>query len=98
VLDSVGRSPDDSAFWHDWVSKYDYVYLLFTDEDSDNPAPDKLKTLFEGENFQLYHVIRPGMDPNELNPGKAAKAVKSPGMAPVAPPAAQAAAPEPAKP
>lgn len=98
VLDSVGRSPDDSAFWHDWVNKYDYVYLLFTDEDTDNPAPDKLKTLFEGENFQLYHVIRPGMDPNELNPVKPAKPLKTPGVAAAVPATAQAAAPEATKP
>ena len=37
-----------------------------------------MKTLYEGENFQLYHVIRPGMDPNELNPPKSAKPVKLP--------------------
>ncbi|MDR3462281.1 MAG: hypothetical protein P4L76_08200 [Beijerinckiaceae bacterium] len=93
VLDSVGRSPDDSSYWHDWINKYDYVYLLFTDEDSDNPAPDKLKTLYEGENFQLYHVIRPGMDPNELSPAKSAKPIKLP-AAPVKPvPAEIAAAP-----
>jgi hypothetical protein len=91
VLDSVGRSPDDSSYWHDWIDKYDYVYVLFTDEDSDNPAPDKLKTLYEGENFQLYHVIRPGMDPNELNPPKSAKSVKLP-AAPVKPAAAEVAA------
>jgi hypothetical protein len=91
VLDSVGRSPDDSSYWHDWINKYDYVYLLFTDEDTDNPAPDKLKTLYEGENFQLYHVIRPGMDPNELNPAKSAKPVKLP-AAPVKPAAAEVAA------
>ena len=76
VLDAVGRSPDDSGYWHDWLNKYDYVYLLFTDEDSDNPMPDKLKTVYEGVNFQLYRVIRPGMDPNELNPPHAGKAAK----------------------
>ncbi len=77
VLDAVGRSPDDSGYWHDWINKYDYIYVLFTDEDSDNPMPDKLKTVYEGENFQLYHVIRPGMDLNELNPPKAAKPART---------------------
>ena len=64
VLDAVGRSPDDSSYWHDWAKTYDYVYLLFTDEDSDNPMPDKLKTVYEGDNFQLYRIIKPGMDRN----------------------------------
>ncbi len=77
VLDAVGRSPDDSGYWHDWINKYDYIYVLFTDEDSDNPMPDKLKTVYEGENFQLYHVIRPGMDLNELNPPKTAKPART---------------------
>jgi hypothetical protein len=95
VLDAVGRSPDDSDYWHDWINKYDYIYVLFTDEDSDNPMPDKLKSIYDGENFQLYHVIRPGMDPNELNPPKAPKPMTK-ALAATAKPAA--AVPAPAKP
>ncbi len=64
VIDAVGRSTDDSGYWHDWLKKYDYVYLLFTDEDADNPMPDKLKTVYEGDNFQLYRIMKPGMDRN----------------------------------
>jgi hypothetical protein len=98
VIDAVGRSTDDSSYWHDWTKKYDYVYLLFTDEDADNPMPDKLKTLYEGENFQLYRIIRPGMDKNapetpkkpiRLNPAAAAAAAGLPApkseIAPIAP-------------
>jgi hypothetical protein len=97
VLDAVGRSPDDTSYWHDWIKKYDYVYLLFTDEDSDNPMQDKLKVAYEGENFQLYRIIKPGMDKNaidgvkkpiKLTPAAAAAAAGLP--APVAPPAAPA--------
>ena len=98
VLDAVGRSPDDTGYWHDWINKYDYIYLLFTEDDQDNPAPDKLKSVYEGENFELFRVIRPGMDPNELNPPKVpkpAKVVAPPVKAPTT--AAQApAAPSPA--
>ncbi len=106
VLDAVGRSPDDSSYWHDWLKKYDYVYLLFTDEDSDNPMPDRMKTMFEGENFQLYRIIKPGMDKNamdtpkkpiRLNPAAAAAAAgqPAPGSVPPAPsvPATPAVAP-----
>lgn len=70
VIDAVGRSTDLTSYWHDWAQKYDYVYLLFTDEDSDNPMPDKLKTAYEGDNFQLYRVIRPGMDKRDLETPK----------------------------
>ena len=92
VLDDVGRGSDDSAYWHDWSKTYDYVYLLFTDEDSDNPMPDRMKTLYEGTNFQLYRIIKPGMDRNapdtpkkpiHLNPAAAAAAAGQP--APVTP-------------
>ena len=98
VIDAVGRSTDDTSYWHDWTKKYDYVYLLFTDEDSDNPMPDKLKTMYEGENFQLYRIIKPGMDqktmdtpkkPIKLNPAAAAAAAGQP--APIETPATPAA-------
>ena len=111
VLDAVGRSPDDSSYWHDWVKKYDYVYLLFTDEDSDNPMPDKLKTAYEGENFQLYRIIKPGMDKNagetpkkpiRLTPAAAAAAAGQPApvdaKAPVVPAPATTTAPAPVTP
>ncbi len=67
VIDAVGRSTDDSGYWHDWTKKYDYVYLLFTDEDGDNPMPDKLKSVYDGDNFQLYRILKPGQDPNALD-------------------------------
>ena len=111
VIDAVGRSTDDTSYWHDWTQKYDYVYLLFTDEDSDNPMPDKLKTMYEGENFQLYRIIRPGMDkkdletpkrPIHLGPEAAAAAAglpaPKPTIAPVVPATPLLANPAPIKP
>jgi hypothetical protein len=107
VIDAVGRGTDDTSYWHDWTKNYDYVYLLFTDEDSDNPMPDKLKQVYDGDNFQLYRIIRPGMDPNalvtpkkpfKLNPAAAAAAAGLPAPKPAtpAPPKAAAAVPPPA--
>lgn len=87
VIDAVGRNTDDTSYWHDWIKKYDYVYLLFTDEDSDNPMPDKLKQVYDGDNFQLYRIVRPGVDPTtlespkkpiKLNPAAAAAAAGLP--------------------
>ena len=52
--------------------------------------PDKLKTMYEGDNFQLYRIIKPGMDPNaldtpkkpfHLNPAAAAAAAEHLGVA-----------------
>ena len=100
MIDAVGRSTDDTAYWHDWTKKYDYVYLLFTDEDSDNPMPDKLKTAYEGQTFQLYRILKPGMDPNAAATPKkpihlnaAATAAQAGQPAPIVPPAAPAASP-----
>ena len=110
VIDAVGRSTDTSSYWHDWMKNYDYVYLLFTDEDSDNPMPDKLKTMYEGENFQLYRIIKPGMDVNAMDTPKkpiklnaaataaAAQAAEQGTKAPVPAPAAPAATPTPVAP
>lgn len=102
VIDAVGRSTDDTTFWHDWLKKYDYVYLLFTDEDSDNPMPDKLKSMYDGENFQLYRIIKPGMDVNAMDTPKkpiklnaAATAAQAAGPKAPAPAAGQGAAPAP---
>ena len=81
------------------------MYLLFTDEDSDNPMPDKLKTAYEAENFQLYRIIKPGMDKNAaVNPKKpmhlnaAATAAQAGQSAPVADKAIPAPQSEPASP
>ena len=67
--------------------------------------PDKLKTAYEGENFQLYRIIKPGMDKNagetpkkpiRLNPAAAAAAAGQP--APADAKAAVVPAPEPRRP
>jgi hypothetical protein len=46
-------------YWHDWESRYDYVYALFTEDDAANPAPDRLKLVHDGDRFQLYKVLKP---------------------------------------
>jgi hypothetical protein len=35
------------------------VYVLFTEDDAPNPAPDRLKLVHDGGRFQLYKVIKP---------------------------------------
>jgi hypothetical protein len=44
------------TYWELWPSRFDYVYVLFTDEDTPNPLPDLLTLVHEGERFQLYRV------------------------------------------
>jgi acyl-CoA synthetase (AMP-forming)/AMP-acid ligase II len=51
------RSAEASApYWRQWQDKYDYVYLMYTDEDQANPAPEVLTLVYQGERFQLYKI------------------------------------------
>lgn len=57
LLVSAGREDIDSPkYWDQWPKNYDYVYLLFTDSDADNPDPAHLTLMQDGTNFQLYRV------------------------------------------
>lgn len=47
---------DDDAYWHLWPSRYDYLYVLFTDDEADNPAPKYLTLVQSGTRFQLYRI------------------------------------------
>jgi hypothetical protein len=58
----VARERPDEAedkYWQNWQEKFDYVYVLFTDEDTVNPVPDLLKLVYEGDRFQLYRITKP---------------------------------------
>jgi hypothetical protein len=50
-------TPDGPRYWDLWPSKFDYVYLLFTERGAPNPDSDHLKLIAEGERFQLYEVV-----------------------------------------
>ena len=46
------------AFWLNWT-KFDYLYLLFTEDEAPNPDPTRLKLVADGDRFQLYKIIKP---------------------------------------
>jgi hypothetical protein len=50
---------DEEVYWQMWPSRYDYLYVLFTDDDADNPAPKYLTMVQNGTRFQLYRINRP---------------------------------------
>ena len=50
--------PDTPAFWLNWP-KFDYLYVLFTDDDAPNPDPSRLRLIADGDRFQLYKIIKP---------------------------------------
>ncbi len=51
--------PNTPAFWLNWT-KFDYLYVLFTEDDAPNPYPSHLKLVADGDRFQLYKIIKPG--------------------------------------
>jgi hypothetical protein len=54
VIDHEDTNPDD--YWRHWTTDYDYLYVLFTDEDSENPDPTRLTEIFAGDRFALYRI------------------------------------------
>ena len=46
-------------FWLNWT-KFDYIYVLFTEDEAPNPYPSRLKLVADGDRFQLYKIIKPG--------------------------------------
>jgi hypothetical protein len=47
---------DKNAYWDRWTVDYDYVYMLFTDPDFQNPDPARLTPIFSGDRFVLYRI------------------------------------------
>lgn len=59
--------PEEESYWQDWNTKYDYLYVLFTDDDSENPAPEHLTLVQNASRFQLYRIKRPAPAANGTN-------------------------------
>ena len=50
--------PNTPAFWLNWT-KFDYLYVLFTEDEAPNPYPSHLRLVADGDRFQLYRIIKP---------------------------------------
>jgi hypothetical protein len=55
-------NPDgaEDRYWQEWATTYDYVYVLFTEDEAANPAPDHLRLVHDGDRYQLYKVLPAG--------------------------------------
>jgi hypothetical protein len=58
---------EEASYWQDWNTKFDYLYVLFTDDDSENPAPEHLTLVQNASRFQLYRIKRPAPAVNGSN-------------------------------
>lgn len=65
VVASTKDGGDDDRYWSEWTTTYDYVYVLFTDDEQPNPDPDHLRLVQEGDRYQLYRVIAPAKSPTK---------------------------------
>lgn len=56
----AGEHPQEwmPEYWRRWP-EFDYVYVLFTEDEAPNPDPTRLKLIQDGDKFQLYRVIKP---------------------------------------
>jgi len=50
--------PDAPDYWANWT-KFDYLYILFTEDDAPNPDPTRLRLVADGDRFQLYRIGKP---------------------------------------
>ncbi len=61
VIDDLVDVADSSSsgaghYWGHWTADYDYLYVLFTDDDFENPDPANLEPIFKGRRFMLYRI------------------------------------------
>jgi hypothetical protein len=47
---------DSTDYWRHWTTDYDYLYVLFTGSDFENPDPTRLTEIFVGDRFVLYRI------------------------------------------
>lgn len=55
-LDNEDDDGGQTDYWHGWHARYDYLYVLFTEDDAPNPSADHLTLLQDGTRFQLYRI------------------------------------------
>ena len=41
-----------------WPTSFDYLDVLFTDDDAPNPDPEHLTLVHDGDRFQLYVITK----------------------------------------
>jgi len=58
-----GPQEGNQGYWSKWTTDYDYIYVLFTDPNYENPDPTRLTTLFTGDRFALFRI-----NPTETGP------------------------------
>jgi len=58
IVEAATSENDVMGYWRSWQERFDYVYILFTDDEARNPLPNLLKPVYDGGRFQLYRVVK----------------------------------------
>jgi len=69
--------PEGTNYWRRWTSEFDYVYVLFTDANYQNPDPTRLTPVFTHARFVLYR-IKEITAPNNIAQAPEPEAVTAP--------------------
>jgi hypothetical protein len=56
LVEVTRKDYETTAYWQNWQTRFDYVYLLFTEDEAINPAPDAMTLIYDGGRFQLYRI------------------------------------------
>jgi hypothetical protein len=56
VVAAEHPGPNTPKFWINWT-KFDYLYVLFTEDEAPNPYPARLRLVADGDRFQLYRIL-----------------------------------------
>jgi hypothetical protein len=62
LIAAEGMTPGNDPFWATWFQDHDYVFEMFGSPDAENPNPERLELVYQGDKFQLFRVIK---DTNE---------------------------------
>jgi hypothetical protein len=58
MVSVANRENTSDDYWSRWTTDYDYLYVLFTDPDFQNPDPEHLTEIYAGDRFMLYRIER----------------------------------------
>jgi hypothetical protein len=56
LVEATRKDYETTAYWQNWQTRFDYVYLLFTEDEAINPAPEVMTLVYDGGRFQLYRI------------------------------------------
>ena len=52
-------TPGSRNYWNRWTTEFDYIYVLFTHDNFENPDSERLTPIYAGERFILYSINQP---------------------------------------